>query len=152
VASTQLQAGNAAAAYEAIQACHRLAERLGDPHHLWLSTGMLVTRAILEGDVRAADALIDASAEHGRRAFGPLAVETVLVQRATLFAQQGRVDAAGELLAAARRLQPLNPVFRAAHAYFFAEQGDLYGARAELEALAANDFAALLHDGYVLLS
>lgn len=152
LASTQLQGGNAVAAYEAIQACHRLAERLGDPHHLWLSTGLLVTRALLEGDVRAADALIDTSAEHGRRAFGPLATETVLVQRLTLFAQEGRIDAARELIETARRLQPLNPIFRAVHAYFLAEQGDLYPSRVELEALAANDFSALLHDGYWLIS
>ncbi len=152
VASTHLQAGNATAAYEAIQACHRLAERLGDPHHLWLSTGLLVTRALLEGDVRAADALIDTSAEHGRRAFGPLATETVLVQRLTLFAQQGRVDAAREMIETARRMQPLNPIFRAVQAYFLAEQGDVYAARTELEAMAANDFAALLHDGYWLVS
>src|SRR4029077_6969456 len=102
LASTQLQGGNAVAAYEAIQSCHRLAERLGDPHHLWLSTGLLVMRALLEGDVRAADVLIDTSAEHGRRAFGPLATETVLVQRLILFAQEGRVDAAREMLDAAR--------------------------------------------------
>lgn len=152
LASTHLQAGNVGAAYEAIQACHRLAERLGDPHHLWLSTGLLVTRALLEGDVRAADALIDTSAEHGRRAFGPLATETVLVQRLTLFAQEGRVDAAREMLDTARRLQPLNPIFRAVHAYFLAEQGDVYAARAELEAMAANDFAALAYDGYWLIS
>jgi tetratricopeptide (TPR) repeat protein len=152
LASTRLQGGNAPAAYEAIQACHRLAERLGDPHHLWLSTGLLVTRALLEGDARAADALIDTSAEHGRRAFGPLATETVLVQRLTLFAQEGRVDAAREMIEGARRLQPLNPIFRAVHAYFLAEQGDAYAAHAELQALAANDFAALLHDGYWLVS
>lgn len=152
VAARALQAGDAVAAYEAIQACHRLAERLGDPHHLWLSTGLLVTRALLEGDVRAADALIDASAEHGRRAFGPLATETVLVQRLTLFAQEGRVDAAREMLDAARRLQPLNQVFRAVHAYFLAEQGDVYAAHVELQAMAANDFAALPHDGYWLIS
>lgn len=152
LASIELQAGNAAGAYDAIQACHRLAERLGDPHHLWLSTGLLVTRALLEGDVRAADALIDTSAEHGRRAFGPLATETVLVQRLTLFAQEGRVDAAREMIDAARRLQPLNPTFRAVHAYFLAEQGDLYAARSELEALAANDFAAIDHDGYWLIA
>lgn len=152
LAATHLQGGNAPAAYEAIQACHRLAERLGDPHHLWLSTGLLVTRALLEGDVRAADALIDASAEHGRRSFGPLATETVLVQRLTLFAQEGRVDAAREMIDAARRLQPLNPTFRAVQAYFLAELGDVYAARSELEALAANDFAALLHDGYWLIA
>jgi tetratricopeptide (TPR) repeat protein len=152
LASIELQAGNAAAAYDAIQACHRLAERLGDPHHLWLSTGLLVTRALLEGDVRAADALIDTSAEHGRRAFGPLATETVLVQRLTLFAQEGRVDAAREMIDAARRLQPLNSTFRAVHAYFLAEQGDCYTARSELEALAANDFAAIDHDGYWLIA
>jgi hypothetical protein len=52
----------------------------------------------------------------------------------------------------ARRLQPLNPVFRAVHAYFLAEQGDVYAAHVELQALAANDFAALLHDGYWLIS
>jgi tetratricopeptide (TPR) repeat protein len=152
VAATHLQAGNAPAAYEAIQACHRLAERLGDPHHLWLSTGLLVTRALLEGDVRAADALIDTSAEHGRRAFGPLATETVLVQRLILFAQEGRIDAAREMIDTARRLQPLNAIFRAVHAYFLAEQGDVYAARVELEAMAANDFAALQHDGYWLVS
>ncbi len=152
VAATHLQAGNAPAAYDAIQACHRLAERLGDPHHLWLSTGLLVTRALLEGDVRAADALIDTSAEHGRRAFGPLATETVLVQRLILFAQEGRIDAAREMIDTARRLQPLNAIFRAVHAYFLAEQGDVYTARVELEAMAANDFAALQHDGYWLVS
>ena len=152
LACMQLQAGNVAAAYEAIQASHRLAERLGDPHHLWISTGLLVTRALLEGDLRAADALIDTSAEHGRRAFGPLAAETVLVQRLTLFSQEGRVDAARELLDAFRRLQPFNPAFRAVHALWLAEQGDLYAARAELEAMAANDFAAVPHDGYWLIS
>jgi len=152
LAATHLQAGNAPAAYEAIQACHRFAERLGDPHHLWLSTGLLVTRALLEGDARAAGALIDTSAEHGRRAFGPLAIETVLVQRLTLFAQEGRIEPAREMVDAARRQQPLNPIFRAVQAYFLAEMGDVYGAHAELEAMAANDFSALRHDGYWLIS
>ena len=56
------------------------------------------------------------------------------------------------MLEAARRLQPLNPIFRAAHAYFLSELGDVYTARAELEAMAANDFGALQHDGYWVIA
>src|SRR5690606_30427437 len=67
-------------------------------------------------------------------------------------AQEGRIDPAREMLDAARRQQPLNPIFRAVHAYFLAELGDVYAAHAELQAMAANDFSALLHDGYWLIS
>jgi DNA-binding SARP family transcriptional activator len=141
-----LTVGDIAAARAAHREVERLSEELRLPRLRWEAARFAVVWAELEDRLAEAWALADRALVLGRRAQGAMAAADFAVTRCVLL---HRERALGKDLAAVRASaeQARHLVaFRAAVCLGAAQAGELAAARAELESLAADDFAALPRD------
>lgn len=132
-----------------------------DPYWAWCAATWRALGLLLDGEVdRAEDAALAAlaSAVPGRGdpddpgEAGAEAVACYGVNLVAIRLHQGRAGEVVELLAAAADANPQIPCYRAVLALCLAEDGQLDRARAELEALAADDFGVIPHDTNRLLA
>jgi class 3 adenylate cyclase/tetratricopeptide (TPR) repeat protein len=112
----------------------------------WLLMGARKERALLAGDLRLAEHLLDEWQEveppNGVDADGAHGVATFLLRR-----EQGRLAGLAPVLRAMMQLRPDAAWWGPGLAGLYAELGLLDDARAELDRLAADDFAAIADDG-----
>jgi tetratricopeptide (TPR) repeat protein len=80
-------------AFRAIHACERIAGQLGHPTYTWRSTALGALRALWEGRLDEAAALIDEAHRLGREAGDPNADAVYIAQKLRLLDYQGDFDA-----------------------------------------------------------
>jgi class 3 adenylate cyclase len=141
-----LEVGDMTAADREIDAFEKLARELRMPQHLWhipLFRGM---RAMIAGDLEAAERLSIEAITGGRRAGEPIADQFAGIQMAQLRRLQGRAD---ELLPGFRAMTeryPAIPAWRTALAAALSQTGKVDEGRAEFERLASHDFDDIPRD------
>ena len=141
-----LELGDIAAADREIEAYTKVAEELRMPQHLWHVPLFGAMRALIDGDLEAAERLGAEAAAGGRRAGELLAEQFVGIQLAQLRRLQGRV---GELLPVFQQMSarfPAIPAWRTALASGLAQANKVEEARVEFERLASHDFDDIPHD------
>jgi eukaryotic-like serine/threonine-protein kinase len=142
----QLELGDVAAADAAFADYTRLARELRQPTHLWHIPMFGAMRATMEGRFEDAERLSDEARRDGERAQEPLSGQLHALQIAVIRRHQGRLE---EALPAVREMARRFPAIRAWQmtlASFLAELGGTDEARAEFDALAANDFEDVARD------
>ncbi len=145
-----LESGQLEQAEAEIDSCRRLAALTRHPVHRWQVAVWDAMRALLEGNVREADRLKDEALRLGRRGHADMAMVVYGAQTMVTRWAQGQLH---EVVAAARSFAdryPHAPAWRAALAYIYTETDRPEAAQAELDVLAARDFADLPRDGNFL--
>ena len=150
-----LQDGDITGVDGELHAHRHLAEELRHPYHRWQSKVFLAMRATLAGRFDEGERLAEQAHAIGESqqdpvlgmSFGPNAAMTYGIQLFTLRREQDRLGELEDDVRRFARLYPTLPVWRCALAYLLAADGRLDEARAELDRLAAGDFADLPQDG-----
>jgi hypothetical protein len=141
-----LELGDVRAFAADLDAMEQLADELRQPGRKWLVTVYQALLALLEGRLEEAEQLVAAARVQGELVHGWSAGVTYRLQLYVLRREQGRLDEVAELVRAAPREYPTYPVFRCVAAHLEGELGEHAAARAALDALAADGFAALPFD------
>ena len=128
------------------------ATTLRQPAQLWLATASRARLALFQGTCDEAQALIDEALTLGGRAQRRDAVFSHRLQLFLLDRETGGNTDIEALIKDAVSIFPTRPVFRCALAYIHAELGDASRAQAEINDLAAQDFAAVQRDTDYLFS
>ena len=128
------------------------ATTLRQPAQLWQATASRANLALLQGAFDHAQTLIDEALTLGARAQRRDAVLSHRLQLFLLDRETGRNTDVEALIKDAVSLFPMRPVFRCALAYIHAQLGDASRALAEVDDLAARDFAAVQRDNGYLFS
>jgi class 3 adenylate cyclase len=125
-----------------------LAHRLRQPAYLWNVELLRAGRALLGGELEAAEELASAAFEIGQSALLPksLAVATFGGQLFWIRYDQGRLDELEELVASLVEEQPALPAWRTSLALIQCEGGQLEGARQQFDRAAALDFEDIPRD------
>ncbi|MGH9168904.1 MAG: hypothetical protein ACRD02_13865, partial [Acidimicrobiia bacterium] len=147
-----MQLGDLRAARTELAAATRLAEELRQPSQLWYVAADRSALALLEGRFDEAEGLIQRSLDVGRQAQRMEAHSTFALQMWALRREQGRLE---EVLPLVRRGDedfPWYPLFRCCLANVYAELGEKGRARALLDELAPDRFAAIPSDNEWLFS
>jgi class 3 adenylate cyclase len=124
----------------------RLAEELRMPEHIWHTYAMRGMRALMKGDIEAAERLAEESRRAGERAEQPLASQYYGIQLTQIRSLQGR---ASELLPRVRELAqqfPGIPAWRTAAISLAARGGDVEEGMVQLERFAGSDLSAIPRD------
>jgi class 3 adenylate cyclase/tetratricopeptide (TPR) repeat protein len=143
---TLLELGDIPAVARQIDSYAEMAEELRQPYHLWYVEVFRATRALLEGRLSDAEALMHKGLETGSRVMGEQAVQFFAAQLLTLRDHQGRLGEMEPAIRAYADQFPTIPAVRAAVAFILAESGNLDEARGEFEIVAANEFADMPRD------
>ncbi|HTI33533.1 MAG TPA: hypothetical protein VL422_07640, partial [Miltoncostaea sp.] len=123
------------------------ADALGLPHHSWYVPLWRAALAILRGDAGAGAALSEQARRLGARAGDPNAEMFAGIQRAQLLADAGRADAIDrDFVEGGIAGSPAAWAWETWLAWIDAASGDLDAARARIDALAADGFAAVALD------
>jgi tetratricopeptide (TPR) repeat protein len=138
-----LELGRITAAETELEAAARLAGELRQPAQLWYATVTRATLALFRGRLDEADELIGDALALGEGAQHSDAVLSRRVQLFTLRWERGQLDGLEELLNSSVVEYPFRPMFRCMLARLYAELGREADARAMLEILSEDDFAAL---------
>jgi eukaryotic-like serine/threonine-protein kinase len=141
-----LELGDVPAVDRELELYARLAEELRMPEHTWHTFALRGMRALLDGDVEAAERLAFEARQAGERAEQPLAQQYHGIQMIQIRSMQ---DRAGELLPAVRELAerfPGIPAWRVGQVTLAARSGDVELAKRELDRFAADDFNVLPRD------
>ena len=138
-----LELGRIAAAETELEAAGRLAGELRQPAQLWYATVTRATLALFRGRLDEADELIGEALAVGESAQHSDAVLSRRVQLFMLRWERGQLDGLEELLNSSVVEYPFRPMFRCMLARLYAELGREADARAMLEILSEDDFAAL---------
>ena len=123
------------------------AEQLRQPLYLWQAGVWRAMRALLEGKLELTEELAAEALGAGAPAEGVTAAQYYALQLLAVRREQARI---GELEPTARQMvasNPARPAWRAALATTLSESGQLDGARAELDQLAAQNFRDVPQDG-----
>jgi hypothetical protein len=142
-----LERGDRAAVEAQIEAFTAGAGQLRQPLYLWQATVWRAMRALLEGRLAEAEELAGEALAAGAPAEDVAAGQYYAIQLLATRREQARM---GELEAAARQMvasNPARPAWRAALIVMLCESGQPDRARPELEALAAQGFGDIPHDG-----
>jgi DNA-binding SARP family transcriptional activator len=142
----RLWLGEVAAASTELTEATRLAEELGQPAQLWLVLAQRASLAVATGDLDQAERLTAKAFEIGRVAQPDAAIPHEHMQRAAVAELREGLDAVEPEIRALAADQPTRPFFRCAHAQVLARLGRLPEAKRQLDALAADDFAAVPFD------
>lgn len=142
-----LEVGELAAADATLAEYDRMMRDLGYPYAEWRMAVANMSRALLVGELDAAN-----QAAHEAARLGPTQPRQgtpwfVSGELHLLRVEQGDLTDALRLLDELRREYPRAHGVRSARAWVLSETGDLEEARRELTALAAHDFADLRHGG-----
>lgn len=147
-----MQLGDLRAARTELAAAARLAEELRQPSQLWYVAADRSALALLEGRFDEAEGLIQRALDVGGQAQRMEAHSTFALQMWALRREQGRL---AEVLTLVRRGDedfPWYPLFRCCLANLYAELGEKGRARALLDELAPDRFAAVPLDNEWLFS
>ena len=128
------------------------ATTLRQPAQLWMATASRANLALFEGRFDQAQTLIDEALTLGERAQRRDALLSHRLQLFLLHRETGRGAEVEALIKDAVAMFPTRPVFRCALAYIHARLGDASRAQAEIDDLAAHDFAAVQRDNEYLFS
>jgi class 3 adenylate cyclase len=123
-----------------------MADELRMPVHIWQTHALRSMRAMVDGDIEAAERFAEQSRREGERAEQPLAQQYYGIQLLQLRSLQGR---AGELLPRVRELAerfPAIPAWRSALITLAARTGEVELGRVELERFAGDDFSVVPRD------
>ncbi len=142
-----LERGDRDAVDAQISAFSEGAEQLRQPLYLWQAGVWRAMRALMEGELELTEELAAEALAAGAPAEGITAAQYYAIQLLAVRREQARI---GELEPAARQMvasNPARPAWRAALATTLSESGQLDGARAELDQLAAQNFRDVPQDG-----
>jgi hypothetical protein len=128
------------------------ATTLRQPAQLWQATASRANLALFQGAFDQAQTLIDEALTLGARAQRRDAVLSHRLQLFVLDRETGGNTDVEALIKDAVSSFPTRPVFRCALAYIHAQLGDASRAQAEIDDLAAQDFAAVQRDNEYLFS
>jgi tetratricopeptide (TPR) repeat protein len=128
------------------------AAKLRQPAQLWIATVSRANLALFKGSFEQAHALVEEALAVGERAQRRDAVLSHRLQRFMLDRETGSNADTEALIKEAVSMFPTRPVFRCALAYIHAQLGDADRAEAEVDDLAAQDFAAVQRDNEYLFS
>jgi len=124
----------------------RVAE-LGQPFLRYVAATSRATYALLQGRFAEAETLIEQALQIGRRMPGLDAHGVYGMQMFALRSEQGRLRELAPLVRHFVKTVPKASTWRPGLALIYAEIGQLDEARAEFDALAADDFGAIRRDG-----
>ena len=141
-----VEAGDIEAADEDLEAHARLAEEVRHPTHRWYAAVRRAMRAILVGDHEMGERLAGEAFQMGQRVNSEDAFHALAVQLFWLRWDQGRLDEVEETAREYGARYPAIPGWRGALAILYSELGKEAEASAELERLAADDFARIPYD------
>jgi DNA-binding SARP family transcriptional activator len=143
---SSIELGDISSAHADLEELTKLAEDLRQPAQDWLVAVLRTLLALLEGKFSAAEQLIAETHSLGERAQSWNAAATYGLQLYVLRRDQGCLEEVEDLVRRAVMDSPTYPIWRCVLANMLAELGATVEARAELEALAANDFSGLPFD------
>ncbi len=146
VLTGRLQAGDVGGADRALAEYTALAEKLGEPRHLWHVPIIRATRMLMGGNFAEARRLSIEGARLGALAEEPLAAQFHATQMGILHSFEGDPE---EMLPVVRKMvvdYPAIPAWRLALVGFLAEADRLDEARVEYEPIAARGFGGLPRD------
>jgi DNA-binding SARP family transcriptional activator/tetratricopeptide (TPR) repeat protein len=129
-----------------LEAMTQLAGELRQPAFNWLVTVYRALLALLQGKLDEAEVLVATAHAQGERAHRWSADVSHRLQLYVLRREQGRLADVAEVVRGSPRDYPTYPIFRCVAAHLEAELGNSGAARAALEELAADGFAALPFD------
>ena len=138
-----LELGRISAAEAELDTAARLARELRQPAQLWYATVTAATVALFQGRLDEAEELIEEALALGEGAQHSDAVLSRRVQLFILRWERGQLDSLEGLLKSSVVEYPFRPMFRCMLARLYAELGRDADARAILDFLAEDDFAAL---------
>ncbi len=141
-----VELGDLAAADREIEAHVQSATRLGHPELLWVATGIQAMRALIAGRFSESERHLASGLEIARRWKIRSAPRIYSMQLLTLTRERGSLADIEPALRAAAERYPAMAVYRAVLVFVCIEQGHLTEARAELERLAADEFAHVPRD------
>ncbi|HET8873286.1 MAG TPA: hypothetical protein VFM83_06330, partial [Gaiellaceae bacterium] len=147
-----MELGDLVAVYADLEAMTILADELRQPAQLWLVAVHRAELALLEGSFEEAEELIAEARSIGKRAQSWSAAVNHGLQLYVLRREQGRLAEVEEFVRRAASDYSSYPIWRCVLASVLAEQGSTAEARAEFEALAADDFSRLPFDEEWLIS
>jgi tetratricopeptide (TPR) repeat protein len=149
---TMLELGDIAAVEDELENIQPIADELRQPAQRWLVTVTRATLAVFQGRFVQAERLMAEALALGQLAQSADAVLSHLVQQFMLRWQRGAFDGLRELLERAIRDYPARPMFRCMLALLHADEARRPDALRQLEAIAADDYAALPLDNEWLYS
>ena len=135
-----LELGDRPGVDAAIEAARAQAERLAHPYWSWATTSWRALLAIIDGRLDEAETLAFEAFAHQAPAEHPEAAAALGVNLVDIRLFQGRAGEMLDLLRDAADQNPQIPAYRAVLALSCTNAGDLNGARAAYEQLAARDF------------
>jgi tetratricopeptide (TPR) repeat protein len=138
-----LEAGDIPAVYAELDAKAKLAAELRQPAQRWYLASVRATLATFQGRFQEAEELIPQAFALGERAQGAIASIYRVIHLHALRSAQGRLEEHEEPIRRAAADFPTYVVLRCILAHLYSELGRVREAGALLEALAADDFAAL---------
>jgi len=141
-----LELGDIAGVDREIRACERAAESLRTPYARWLCAALHAMRALLAGDLEAAERQIGESMLLGERVDSPEVVLELQTQLFYLRLEQGRAAEIEPLVRVQVQRFPDAPVWRAALGRILVAAGRLNEARRELEQVGRQHFEDLPRD------
>jgi class 3 adenylate cyclase len=146
-----LEKGDAAGARAQLEDYVALAKQTRQPVALWLAGVYRGLWALLEGRFEEGERIANETAELARRFEHPGGPQFQAIQLSRVRAEQGRLEEMIPVVEAIVKATPLSG-WRARLVQLYAEFGREADARRELDALAADDFAAVPVDALWLLS
>ncbi len=126
----------------AVELCTAAAERIGRPTLVWRSLIGQVMRAVVDGDLPGAEALVERGLAIGLDSGQPDSMILYSALFATVRYQQGRFGELGDLIDSASTDNPELAMIRAGRLVVHLERGEVALARAGLEREAATGFDA----------
>jgi len=145
------EAGDVAEAGEALADFEALADEAGIPWFCWFALRLAALRAAQDGRLAEADRLIGRAAAFGRRMDHPNVLPVFGVQRLQLRVLEGRLAEAATMASAWIERSPDQHSTRATLALVRLRSGDVAGARADLDVLAAEGFRQIARDSVWLI-
>lgn len=135
-----LELGDRAGVDEAIKSARELADQLAHPYWSWATTSWRALITIIDGHFDDAESLAFEALAYQAPAEHPEAVAALGVNLVDIRLFQGRSGEMLDLLRVAADENPHIPTYRAVLALCCSKSGDLPGARAAYQQLAARDF------------
>lgn len=142
-----MELGNTSAVDDEIEAYTRLAQELRQPVYLWPTPFFKSSRALMEGRFQESERLAREALAIGKKAQDVIAPLFFEVQMNVLRVMQGQWEDREEATKRFIENYPKIPSQRAPLANLYCRLGRKEEARAELEQMAADDFAGLPRDG-----
>jgi DNA-binding SARP family transcriptional activator len=151
-ASALIELGDVCGAKADLAAHAQLAKELAQPSQEWFAKVYDALVSLLEGDLATAETAMDEARAVGERAHGWNAAVSYGLQLYMLRREQGRLAEVEELVRRSAQEHPGYPVWRCVLAQVAAELGRDDEARAVIDELAAENFAAVPFDEEWLVS